>query len=229
MCGALGFKTRCPVWFHAALSRQVAVLDEIQMISDKSRGWSWTRALLGLPARSVHVCGDPAATELIAQLADHCGDTLTVNRYRRLSPLVVEPRALDSVGAVQEGDCLVAFGRKSLHKLRKSILATGKDAQGRSSDTDSYSSSGSDSAGSNRHGVGMVYGALPPEARRTQAALFNAGLCLASQYGKLQVLTVTFQSRLLLQHPPAQCGLVASQLWQDCFLKCQPAYLHLYF
>lgn len=148
----------------------MAVIDEIQMISDKSRGWSWTRALLGLPATSVHVCGEPAATDLIAALADQCGDPLTVNSYRRLSPLVVEPRALNSVGAVQQGDCVVAFGRKTLHKLRKSILATGQ-----SSDTSSDSCSDSDKTRSKRCGVGMVYGALPPETRRTQAALFNAG------------------------------------------------------
>lgn len=27
---------------------EVAVIDEIQMIRDPSRGWAWTRALLGL-------------------------------------------------------------------------------------------------------------------------------------------------------------------------------------
>lgn len=29
-------------------SDEVAVIDEIQMIKDPSRGWAWTRALLGL-------------------------------------------------------------------------------------------------------------------------------------------------------------------------------------
>lgn len=163
---------------------QVAVLDEIQMISDKARGWSWTRALLGLPARSVHLCGDPAATDLIEKLASHCNDTFTVNRYRRLSPLVVEPRALEGISEVQEGDCLVAFGRKTLHKLRRSILAIGKGSEQDVSEmSESGTESGSESGDcSSKHMVGMVYGALPPEARRTQAALFNAGEPSSTQY-----------------------------------------------
>ena len=39
----------------------VAVIDEIQLIGDADRGWAWTRALLGVPAKEVHVCGEPAA------------------------------------------------------------------------------------------------------------------------------------------------------------------------
>ncbi len=37
---------------------QVAVIDEIQMVKDYQRGWAWTRALLGVPAEEVHVCGE---------------------------------------------------------------------------------------------------------------------------------------------------------------------------
>jgi ATP-dependent RNA helicase SUPV3L1/SUV3 len=36
----------------------VAVIDEIQMIGDEGRGWAWTRALMGVPANEVHICGD---------------------------------------------------------------------------------------------------------------------------------------------------------------------------
>jgi ATP-dependent RNA helicase SUPV3L1/SUV3 len=36
----------------------VAVIDEIQMMKDYQRGWAWTRALLGVPAEEIHVCGE---------------------------------------------------------------------------------------------------------------------------------------------------------------------------
>ena len=42
----------------ALLVSQVAVIDEIQMVKDYQRGWAWTRALLGVPAKEVHVCGE---------------------------------------------------------------------------------------------------------------------------------------------------------------------------
>eukprot|EP00879_Flechtneria_rotunda_P023857 GHRR01025266.1.p1 GENE.GHRR01025266.1~~GHRR01025266.1.p1 ORF type:complete len:416 (+),score=89.85 GHRR01025266.1:337-1584(+) len=122
------------------------------MVGDKGRGWSWTRALLGLPAHTLHLCGDTAASKLVSHLAKQCNDPLIVHTYRRLSPLIVEPQALSSLSEVQEGDCIVAFGRRTLHSLRRQIL----------------------SASDEQSGVGMLYGALPPEARRSQAALFNA-------------------------------------------------------
>jgi ATP-dependent RNA helicase SUPV3L1/SUV3 len=36
---------------------EVAVIDEIQMIADPDRGWAWTNALFGIPAKTVIVCG----------------------------------------------------------------------------------------------------------------------------------------------------------------------------
>ena len=44
----------------------VAVIDEIQMIGDESRGWAWTRALQGVPANEIHLlrrrlCAAPGA------------------------------------------------------------------------------------------------------------------------------------------------------------------------
>ncbi len=59
----------------ASLSRvvDVAVVDEVQMLADRSRGWAFTRALLGLPARTLHLCGDPAALPLLERLCEEAG------------------------------------------------------------------------------------------------------------------------------------------------------------
>ncbi|KAK7852653.1 dexh-box atp-dependent rna helicase dexh18 [Quercus suber] len=35
----------------------VAVIDEIQMMADPCRGYAWNRALLGLEADEIHLCG----------------------------------------------------------------------------------------------------------------------------------------------------------------------------
>lgn len=49
------------------------VLDELQMMGDASRGWAFTRALLGLPARTLHVCGDPAVLPLLQRVVAETG------------------------------------------------------------------------------------------------------------------------------------------------------------
>ena len=60
-------------------SFDVAVIDEIQMIKDPQRGWAWTRALLGLRAKEIHVCGDGSALDLVAGLSFSTGDDFTVS------------------------------------------------------------------------------------------------------------------------------------------------------
>lgn len=35
---------------------------------DANRGWAWTRALLGISADEIHLCGEAAALELVCFL-----------------------------------------------------------------------------------------------------------------------------------------------------------------
>lgn len=128
----------------------VAVLDEIQMISHPERGWAWSRALLGLPAAHVHVCGSADALPLLRSLAERCGDELVEHTYERLTPLRVAPSSINGdLSLVRAGDCIVAFSRREIFKLKSAVEA----ASGLQ--------------------CGVVYGSLPPSARRKQAQLFN--------------------------------------------------------
>ncbi|TYJ20097.1 hypothetical protein E1A91_A09G237400v1 [Gossypium mustelinum] len=53
---------------------ECAVIDEIQMLGCKTRGFSFTRALLGIAADELHLCGDAAAVPLIQELLKVTGD-----------------------------------------------------------------------------------------------------------------------------------------------------------
>lgn len=48
------------------------------MLGCRNRGFSFTRALLGLAADELHLCGDPAAVPLIKQMLKVTGDDLQV-------------------------------------------------------------------------------------------------------------------------------------------------------
>jgi ATP-dependent RNA helicase SUPV3L1/SUV3 len=131
-------------------SVDVAVVDEIQMLSHPERGWAWSRALLGLPARELHVCGSTDALPLLRALVSACGDELIEREYERLSPLHIGNASLGSdLGKTRAGDCVVAFSRREIFDLKQRIEASGGPR------------------------CGVVYGSLPPETRRTQASLFN--------------------------------------------------------
>lgn len=128
----------------------VAVIDEIQMIADDQRGASWTNAVLGIAAKEVHLCGEETAIPIVQDLIAHTGDELIINRYERLTPLEVEENSLNGdLSKIRKGDCVVAFSRKDIFKLKRDIeLATGLRCA-------------------------VVYGGLPPEVRSEQATLFN--------------------------------------------------------
>ncbi|KAJ1699455.1 hypothetical protein LUZ63_007967 [Rhynchospora breviuscula] len=128
---------------------QCAVIDEIQMLGCKTRGYAFTRALLGICSDELHVCGDPASVPLIQRILEVTDDVVQVQYYERLSPLVPLNVPLESFANVKKGDCIVTFSRQDIYKLKKKIEAGGK------------------------HLCSVVYGSLPPETRTKQATLFN--------------------------------------------------------
>ncbi|KAL4858025.1 DExH-box ATP-dependent RNA helicase DExH18 [Chlorella vulgaris] len=143
--------TACTVEMVGMQKRvDVAVIDEIQMIGDEGRGWAWTRALMGVPANEVHICGDSSAVPLVRKICEDMGEQLEVNSYDRFTTLEVESSGLvGGYSAVQPGDCIVAFSRRDIYAIKQLIEQE------------------------TSHRACVVYGALPPETRRQQARLFN--------------------------------------------------------
>ena len=143
--------TSCTVEMISADHRyDVAVIDEIQMLSDPERGGAWTSAVLGLNAEELHLCGEERALPLVQQLLEDTGDELIINRYDRLTPLqMAEQSLMGDFKAIKKGDCVVAFSREKLFALKRQIeRETGMRCA-------------------------IIYGRLPPEVRAEQAALFN--------------------------------------------------------
>ena len=128
----------------------VAVIDEIQMITDKQRGWAWTRALVNLHAFEVHICGDGSVLNLIQQITDLCGDELEVRNYERMTKLEVESRPI-TLAQLQKSDALIVFSRRNALKYKYDLEQIGFK-------------------------VSIIYGMLSPEVRREQARKFDKGL-----------------------------------------------------
>lgn len=65
------------------LSLHAPSASPLQLLGDEQRGFAWTRALLGLPANTIHVCGDTSAVHLVKHLAALCGDEFELHTYER--------------------------------------------------------------------------------------------------------------------------------------------------
>lgn len=134
-----------------SLPYDVAIIDEVQMMADQQRGWAFTQAVLGLPAKRLYLCGEEAAIPLIKKICQETGDNLEIVRFNRLSPLQVKPKCVDpQLKHVEPGDCVVAFSRRQIFEVKSRIESnTGRKCA-------------------------VVYGNLPIDSRTTQARLFNA-------------------------------------------------------
>nr|XP_012141468.1 PREDICTED: ATP-dependent RNA helicase SUV3 homolog, mitochondrial isoform X3 [Megachile rotundata] len=127
---------------------EVAIIDEIQLIRDLTRGWAWTRAFLGIAADEIHLCGESSAIPIIESICLTIGEQLEVKTYKRLTKLEIENIALRSFCNVQAGDCIVCFNKNDIFTVSNAIEKLGKK-------------------------VAVIYGSLPPGTKLAQAARFN--------------------------------------------------------
>ena len=129
---------------------EVVVIDEAQMIEDESRGYSWTRAILGILAEEIHICMSPAAEPVITHLISLCKDDYEIHRYERKTRLEFEEKSFSFPEDVQDGDALVVFSKKAVLDMAGRLEEQGIESS-------------------------VIYGSLPPEIRRRQMALFTSG------------------------------------------------------
>lgn len=127
----------------------VAVIDECQMISDRERGYAWTRAILGVLAPEVHLCCAPHAREILVRIIKSCGDTWEVVEHKRKTPLICMKRLTDYTD-LMPGDALITFSKVGVLSLAEDLRQRGKNPA-------------------------IIYGALPYSTRRKQVEGFLKG------------------------------------------------------
>ncbi|MEA3371979.1 MAG: SUV3 C-terminal domain-containing protein [Campylobacterota bacterium] len=125
----------------------VCVIDEVQMIDDRDRGWAWANAIIGVPAKEIIMTGSTNSKEAIIALAEYLGEELEIVEFERKNPLNLLDTPTD-VADVSEGTAIIAFSRKDVLKLKQNF--------------------------SRHFSVSVVYGNLSPEVRREEARRFRA-------------------------------------------------------
>ena len=126
----------------------VCVIDEVQMLDDRDRGWAWANAIIGAPAKEIIMTGSPNVKEAIVALAEYLGEELEIIEFKRKNPLTLLDAPIDEKD-VQEGTAIIAFSRRDVLKLKQVF--------------------------SKYFSVSVVYGNLSPEVRREEAKRFRSG------------------------------------------------------
>ena len=81
--------------------------------------------MLGVPADEIHVCGEAAAIDLVRELLIYAGEDLEVKKYNRLTKLVTETEAINTLDKVQPGDCIVCFSKQDIYSVSRGLEKLG--------------------------------------------------------------------------------------------------------
>ena len=133
---------------NGAVDVDVCVIDEIQMISDRDRGWAWANALMGVPAKKVILTGSANALPAVKELCIYLGEELEIIHFERKNELTMMPAPV-SMKRIEPQTAIVAFSRRDVLSLKQQL--------------------------SERYNVSVVYGNLSPEVRREEARRFREG------------------------------------------------------
>jgi len=126
----------------------VCVIDEIQMINDRDRGWAWANALIGAPAKELILTGSTDALSAVSEIVAYLGEELEVVHFERMNPLEMLTRPTP-IKHIEPKTAIVAFSRKEVLSYKQRL--------------------------SSKYRVSVVYGNLSPEVRREEARKFREG------------------------------------------------------
>ncbi|MBT8348091.1 MAG: helicase, partial [Sulfurovum sp.] len=133
---------------NGAVDVDVCVIDEIQMIADRDRGWAWANALMGVPAKKVILTGSSNALNAVQELCAYLGEELEVIHFERKNELAMLDKPT-SMKKIEPQTAVVAFSRRDVLSLKQQL--------------------------SEKYSVSVVYGNLSPEVRREEARRFREG------------------------------------------------------
>ena len=133
----------------------IAVIDEVQMLADVDRGWAWTAALTGIPAKEIFAVGSKDVEFQLINLLNYLNEDYKIHYVERKTPLKIDK--VINFSKILDSDVIVTFSRKNVLFFAEQLENKG------------FSTS-------------MIYGALSPEVRRTQIENFSNGVtnCLVA-------------------------------------------------
>lgn len=128
---------------------KTAVIDEAQLIADRERGAAWLKAICLVNAEAVHICMAPEALPFIERLITSFGDPYKVVQHKRLAPLQYAGQCR-GYRDFRPDDAIICFSRKNVLSTAAILEKQGFHAS-------------------------VIYGALPPEARRNEVRKYLSG------------------------------------------------------
>ena len=128
-----------------------ALIDEVQIILDKNRGWAWSQAIIGIPAKKLIMTGSPECLPTLKRLIeDYLGEELEIVQLSRIGQLEVLKKPTHNLARIEPATAIIAFSRRSVLAYKTELEDAGRK-------------------------VSVLYGNLSPPVRREEARRFRSG------------------------------------------------------
>lgn len=128
----------------------LAVIDEGQNIADESRGGAWTKAILGVRAKEVHICSDSSCVDIVKKLIEQCDDTYEIVNHERMTRLILDRIFNVFPQDVRDRDAIIVFSKKAVMAVASDLQKKGIPAS-------------------------ILYGNLPYDVRLNEVRRFVSG------------------------------------------------------
>lgn len=127
------------------------LIDEVQIILDKNRGWAWSQAIIGIPAKKLIMTGSEECIPTLKRLIeDYLGEELEIIPLCRIGNLEIHQKPTYHLAQIESGTAIIAFSRRSVLAYKKELEDSGRK-------------------------VSVLYGNLSPGVRREEARRFRSG------------------------------------------------------
>lgn len=127
------------------------LIDEVQIILDSSRGWAWSQAIVGIPAKKLIMTGSEECIPTLKRLIeDYLGEELEIIPLCRIGKLEIHERPTHTLAHIEPKTAIIAFSRRSVLAYKKELEDSGRK-------------------------VSVLYGNLSPGVRREEARRFRSG------------------------------------------------------
>jgi ATP-dependent RNA helicase SUPV3L1/SUV3 len=127
------------------------LIDEVQIILDKNRGWAWSQAIVGIPAKKLIMTGSEECLPTLKRLIeDYLEEELEIVPLCRIGKFEIHKRPTHHLAHLEPGTAVIAFSRRSVLAYKKELEDSGRK-------------------------VSVLYGNLSPGVRREEARRFRSG------------------------------------------------------
>lgn len=129
----------------------VAILDEVQLIFNKDRGWAWSHALLSIRTDHLILTGNLEVATHIEKLSKYMGCELEVVYLERKTELLKYSHEIYDYDDVPDNSAIIAFSKRDVITIKDQYeKTTGKKAS-------------------------VIFGALTPKLRQLESVKFRTG------------------------------------------------------